>query len=148
MMVEVSFSLTWSHPVMEDQASSSFLGQIKFYVHIVWRDIYDRIIRTSRPLATCFGVAVCNPQALWLREIDNELFRVGRVARALYDLQWRGMVLYARSQCLGITVLKADCKTRQQACEFCLVLHSDLKGSSHGSWATWTLSHRFSDGSN
>lgn len=39
------------------------------------------------------GVAVCSPQALWLREINSELSRVGRVARALCDLQWRGMVL-------------------------------------------------------
>lgn len=138
MIVGMSFSLAWSsHPVMEVQASSLFLGQIKFYVHIVWRNIYDRIIRTSRPLSYLLWVAVCSPKALWLGAMDNELWAVGRVVRALCDLQWRGMFLVCTVRMLrdygaGRQIVKW---WMSQACAFCLVLHPDLGAS----WVTWTF---------
>lgn len=31
-----------------------FLGQIKFYFYDAWRNVYDRIIKTSRSLETWF----------------------------------------------------------------------------------------------
>lgn len=53
-------------------------GQIKISFYDVWRNIYGRIIKTSKfPETYSSGAWFCSPKAIWLVETVRDILRGG-----------------------------------------------------------------------